>query len=355
MDSAIENPVPPQAVKDRATLDPAGADVGRESPYPDPPEPLPPFHAEFGSPEATEMVEVDGAMTPLALFPGLASLVSQCPSRGCGAMVTENGFEFWNAFADGYDGYMPMGGSYAGGGMWSWETEAERNRRQGIFGNGRVPKPTLKRVRKPTKAEVKAARAIAETGVFDNEADDMVQRLLNAADIVKKYVRFVSHRDGGLFEKKENRDAVRQSLIWLLADPECEKAFKDNNLTTPAEVIKKRGSTLAGAGILLDPTASREIGIPEVVRQAAQRHVDNLKNQAFTIDIEGQRLFTFFKNRAFEGASILFGRYSIEEIVVHESIHMVGEKKHPSWLGGHDLSGHPAYYAILAKCRIDKW
>lgn len=47
----------------RATLDPAGADVGRESPYPDPPEPQPPFHAEFGSPEATEMVEVSAQTT----------------------------------------------------------------------------------------------------------------------------------------------------------------------------------------------------------------------------------------------------------------------------------------------------
>ncbi|HMO81996.1 MAG TPA: hypothetical protein PKD24_14490, partial [Pyrinomonadaceae bacterium] len=110
----------------KATLDPTGASVGFESPYPNPPEPEPPFHAEFATPEATEMVEVDGVLLPLALFPGLASIVSRCPPRGCGAIRTENGWEYWTAFADGYEGYMPMGAHYAGYGYWSWKTEKER-------------------------------------------------------------------------------------------------------------------------------------------------------------------------------------------------------------------------------------
>src|SRR5690606_36133168 len=66
-------------------FDPAGADVGFENPYedPNPPEPPPPFHGEFAHPEGVEMVEVDGVLTPLNLFPGMAAILSQCPDRGC--------------------------------------------------------------------------------------------------------------------------------------------------------------------------------------------------------------------------------------------------------------------------------
>ena len=133
----------------RASLDPVGADVGFDNPYidPDPPPPPPPFRGEFASPEAIEMVEVDGILTPISLFPGLASIVSQCPRRGCGPIRTENGWEWWTAFADGYEGYLPLGANYAGNGNWSWQTQDERNKRK---------KPTLLEPR--TKAERDAAR-----------------------------------------------------------------------------------------------------------------------------------------------------------------------------------------------------
>ena len=180
-----------------------------------------------------------------------------------------------------------------------------------------------------------------------------LEELVAANDLVDKYVAFFTNGKGQEFEKPEHLKAIRQSLVWLIANPECNQAFKDANLPLPGDVIKKRGLTLAGAGVLLDPSVDSALGINETIRQAAVKHTENLATQAFTIDVNGGRLYTVFKNSAFSGSSWMWGTYALEEIVVHENIHVAGQPGDDK-ASGHDLSTFKYYSSIVSKCRIDK-
>lgn len=72
---------------------------------------------------------------------------------------------------------------------------------------------------------------------------------------------FASFKGGGKFEEEANRNAIKRALVWMLANPDCEKAFIDAKLATPASVIKKRGLTLA-SGDLMPPCGSCSHNMP---------------------------------------------------------------------------------------------
>lgn len=87
--------------------------------------------------------------------------LAQCPDNDCGAKQTNKGLAFFQAFADGYAGYLPQGAKYRGNGKWSFPTPKKN-------------KPTLKsQAGKRTKEEAAKGRAIAAIGIFDNEAEDV--------------------------------------------------------------------------------------------------------------------------------------------------------------------------------------
>lgn len=67
------------------------------------------------------MVEVDGILMEKGQAERLsaAGATAQCPRQGCGAQMTENGWAYWTAYADGYAGYMPMGANYQGNGQYT--------------------------------------------------------------------------------------------------------------------------------------------------------------------------------------------------------------------------------------------
>ncbi|MBX3294007.1 MAG: hypothetical protein KF881_14055 [Acidobacteria bacterium] len=49
-----------------------------------------------------------------------------CPNNDCGPRRTANGWERWDSWADGFEGYIPIGAYYSGDGSWSWMSERER-------------------------------------------------------------------------------------------------------------------------------------------------------------------------------------------------------------------------------------
>ncbi len=173
-------------------------------------------------------------------------------------------------------------------------------------------------------------------------------------DIVDRGVTFVRSRDGGNFENGENRKAVRRSLVWMVYDEDCAEAFNKAGLQTPEQIISSRGMIVAGAGMLLNSRNNSVLGISEGTRKNAVKSIDNSKVQAFTVGNKTGKVQTFYKNSAFVGASFWSGTYAIEEIVVHEMIHVAGVDKVESTFGGHDLSVYDHYRNILDNCRIDK-
>jgi hypothetical protein len=166
------------------------------------------------------MVEVDGILTPIYMFPGMAGVVSRCPDRGCGPIRTQNGWEWWTAFADGYEGYMPMGGQYAGGGRWSWRTQQERNRRP------ERRKPTLKNV---SKAESKRRQAERKRqGIQTNQRTE------------EDYVATNPNRFFFVFRKYDEKDLVDklEEIVKYAYNDECTKAFQAAGVTPITEQIQ---------------------------------------------------------------------------------------------------------------------
>jgi YD repeat-containing protein len=102
---------------ERTELDPMGADVGVAAPEPDPTPVFPVVRGEYGSPEAVEKVIVDGVEMYSNDFPGLMAIASRCPNNQC-SRVTDRGFEYWTAYADGYEGYLPIRANYRGNGEY---------------------------------------------------------------------------------------------------------------------------------------------------------------------------------------------------------------------------------------------
>ncbi|MFN2413332.1 MAG: hypothetical protein ABR535_09830, partial [Pyrinomonadaceae bacterium] len=87
----------------------------------------------------------------------------QCPNGDCGPISSSfRGRQVltmpFTAYSDGHSGYIPAGGRYRGNGTWSW-------------GPGGAPKPTLRGASRLSPAELARRRALAATGVFDNEGD----------------------------------------------------------------------------------------------------------------------------------------------------------------------------------------
>jgi YD repeat-containing protein len=105
----------------RYELDPMGADVGVENPYdvgPPPSPPPPQQYYEMGSPEGIETCTLDGILMPCNELMRKGDAAARCPNDDCGPRVTNRGFEFFHAFADGYQGYMAMGATYLGDGRF---------------------------------------------------------------------------------------------------------------------------------------------------------------------------------------------------------------------------------------------
>ena len=333
-------------------LDPSGADVGLAAPENPAPEPGPVQHWEYGSVEAVEWITVDGVSGPANHFPpGMVAAASRCPSGGCGPIRTEHGWEWWTAYADGYEGYIPMGAHYAGKGMWSWETVQERKRKARP-----ARRPTLKRsTGKPSKSEIEKRRETANTGKFDNESDKDVSVDPPDGENALEVVRFI-FRIAPLMERRvkmlgfsaSDGEAIGKDLVYMLISAACVKAFRDAQLATPGEIMRDRGLLIANAGLLTSSGNNQALGISEDDRRALVGHIRK-GSDAFTTYGETGPVYTFYNLWPSPN-------YSQRETSAHEAIHRSGVRSHWSaWstvfgFYGHDLSGYEHYSAITKAC-----
>ena len=347
-----------------AALDPTGADVGFANPYidPDPPPPPPRFHGEFATPEQTELVEVDGVLTPLWASPGWSGVVSQCPSRGCGAIRTENGWEYWTAFADGYEGYMPTASHYAGNGKWSGQTREQRRRRTGKFGRGKGPRPKLK-TRPASRTGPSGTTADNESEISDEIPKaldpnggllDIMSKVLFANKFIERTVRFIG------FSGDEQSALWNRLLMTLIWQP-CIDAYSafPKIKALPAQVMNGRGLTFVNANRLSDPSINSEFSSP-AVREAMFNGFDGVFGFLFGVP----RATTFVPNNYEQarGERIVIALNlahlwsDLDEDVFHEVIHGGGVPGQTGISGGlssvHDLSNYGKRYStLIAACK----
>jgi hypothetical protein len=333
-----------------AQLDPTGAEIGTPPESPNPLE-APSSRWEFGSPEAVDWITIDGVTAPANHFPpGLVAAASRCPNGDCGPIKTRNGWEWWNAFADGYEGYMPMGAHYAGSGMWSWQTERQRRpaRRQNT-------KPTLKNATKKSKAEVAQKRDLAATGIFDSEANGLDFSIVDPPEngsmipfIFKVTALFLRKvRTVGLTET-QSTDVYRR-LAFMVLSIDCVKAFRSAGLSTPAEMIRDRGLVIADSNLLMSRDNNERLGISNDFRRELITH-RKFGSDGFTSS-EGGAVYTFFNFWPSPN-------FPFSESFVHERIHGSNVGSHYSYWSypfpfyGHDLTAYEHYQNILDNCRL---
>lgn len=337
-----------------AHLDPMGADVG----FNPPPEPEPPpanSHPwEFGDPEEVDWITIDGVTGPANHFPpGMVAAASRCPSGGCGPNRTEHGWEFWTALADGYEGFMPMGANYAGGGHWSWQTQDDRRRREAgkrnRSGKGEKPKLKNKSPRRPVN-EAEIERLQPEFSNVDPPRDRdplaWIAFAFRMVALTKQRLQVV-----GLTEAQESDLGKR--LTYMMASSTCVDAFRSAKLATPAEVLRDRGLVYSHFSLLHSSSNNQRLGITETQRQEVVKN-ENLFSHGTTVTKwTGQPVYTFWRDISFGG-----GDYDLDENTAHEAMHAVGVGDHtwyPLGFGfsyGHDLTDYDDYGLILNACRI---
>ena len=344
-------------------LDPSGADVGFGPPVEGEPPPPTSLPWEFGSPEDVDWITVDGVTAPANQFPpGLLASASQCPRSGCGPIRTENGWEWWTGFADGYEGYVPENARYEGNGRLSFQTAQQRKPKK--------KKPELKKRAKLSKAEAAQKRAIADTGIYDNEDDfsnvdppsplnfwESLGFALKMATLIDRRVKIIG------FSESQTQKIV-DSLAVLTISPDCVSAFRRANIPTPAEVIRDHGVIIANFDEFAPPLsqALRDAGITEQLRFQTREHGNEaLRNYGtgFTVnardtDAAGLPRITVLFNHSFKGKIFPF-----DEVSAHETIHRSGvgaffSFSHFFGLGGHDLTGYDNYEDIVQNCGTSK-
>jgi len=191
----------------------------------------------------------------------------------------------------------------------------------------------------------------------DPDLFDRFHRMLRALTIWVNRVKVIKNGEGGDFEKDENSENVLRSFVWAMYDPDCEKAYKAAGLSPLADVINKKGLTIAGAGVLKNPKSLQMFGITNEQRERGLVSIDNHKSQAFTIN-RAENPVMFFKNNAFQAPTLFNGFASLNEVVVHEQVHVADVGDHTFRFFGisltDDLGSYGPFPEILAACRFDK-
>lgn len=157
-------------------------------------------------------------------------------------------------------------------------------------------------------------------------------------------------------EEKRLREALRPKF-----DGRCTRAFQEEGLISPLEVALTKGLVIRPARDLW----IREIGalglVYEVTRIKYQSEFSSGWAQAGTVPAirNGWRLTVdgrarvFLYDSAFAGACFVSRRFSLEDVLTHELIHVGGQARTPGWLGPltHDLKGFRAHDKLLEACR----
>ncbi|MEZ5306564.1 MAG: VCBS repeat-containing protein [Pyrinomonadaceae bacterium] len=184
-----------------AEMDPTGASMGTENPYQNQPTPMYlESWGEMASPEMPATVMVDGVETPLSAFPGMLAIVVGCPDNKC-MKATEEGFEFFKAFADGYAGYLNIHETY--------------------LGNGEIGIPSLKNNTEKTEVVV-----LDDDGtVFDSWGNSESSSYYSTGQIDRFETRFYysgSKRDSfpcaPTGKELRNNKSIRKQLVKLLKE-----------------------------------------------------------------------------------------------------------------------------------------
>lgn len=273
-------------------------------------------------------------------------------------MVTENGFEFWNAFADGYEGYMAAGGSYAGGGHY--QTKAQRSKSRADRERGSRGKPTKPNLKKPSKAEQVRNKQIAADSPLSNLAEDEYGDLDPPQSLEPGPLTDWARRMANLLERKvkiigfeeKQITKIRQAVIDFFASNDCSDAFRRAGRSTVPEIVRDRGIVFVHYTALQFTANNSRIGITEPERSRLWNRV-NIYAQATTVDWVGKPVIVVLKNSAFAGTPFEFG-----EVMPHEMVHGAGVPSTYAWYQflfgfiGHDLNGYRHYEDILTNCRL---
>lgn len=141
----------------------------------------------------------------------------------------------------------------------------------------------------------------------------------------------------------------------------CTEAFKDEGLLSPLEVALTTGFVLHPSRDLWD----KEIGslgfVSERTKIRYKSEFSTCRAQAGTVPamrdgwkltVDG-RARVFIHDSAYAGESFWFNRFSLEDVLTHELIHVGGQRATPGWLGplSHDLKGFEPHDKILEACR----
>lgn len=291
----------------------------------------------------------DGATVPISLAINLtrSSATSQCPSTGCAASAIQNGQVIrvnWNAFSDGYEGYMPIGSHYAGGGHWSWQTQKQRN--------PKPKKPTMKkgRTKRLPKAAAKERRDASKVTVPDNEADDF---LFNSTEPNRRFIVFGAG-------EREKAIQVKQ-IAYYARNESCSSAFSATGATSVNDQITK--TTIVTESVFLDSAQDSrwapdndQQNFPQLMRDTyyssgwpiSRLNWYNSTNDVSQVGDYLGRRFIGLTDRAFSGND-----GTLNEMVVHSFLHSGGVPgvTIKSLLGGHDLRHlGRKYHEVMRSC-----
>jgi hypothetical protein len=151
---------------------------------------------------------------------------------------------------------------------------------------------------------------------------------------------------------------IRKNMASLFTS-RCTEAFAKAGLRSPAEVAAREGVVILPARYLYKYSAKR-IGLAsEEPRRAYSEAFSSGRAQSGTVPstLNGAHLTTdgrariFLHDTAFLGKSFIFERYSLNDVLAHEFIHVGGQSSKSGWFFQHDLVGFEPYDEIMGACR----
>ncbi len=161
------------------------------------------------------------------------------------------------------------------------------------------------------------------------------------------------------FEPSEER-SLREAMVAKFSR-RCTEAFEEAGLLSPLEVARTTGFVMRPSRALWRKDR-RSLGfVYESTRRDYQSEFSSCWAQAGTVPAERDgwkltidgRARVFIFDSAFAGESLVFRRFSLEDVLTHELQHVGGQGKTPGWFGPftHDLKGFEPHDRILAACR----
>lgn len=344
-----------------AELDPLGADNGLEDPGP---LTLATRPDDFGTgwlvPSTSGgkcksdgiPIDCNWAMQMLASGAGV-----QCPHNDCGPQVRDlynaegkhvgsiltNPFQ---AFGDGFSGYLPLGVSYAGNGfilgsMWTGGASEKIGFELGSLAQGLAAYFAGRNVDKKKQRRSQPKPKPTTPVLIDEGSRSNLPTLLP-----------------GFHPGEEGR--VLETLNRIKANTNCTAAFAKYGLQNIAGLILN-GVVIGRADLLQNPDNWQMVGVTD---QAARTYVHegavgSSDVQAFTIRDwpNYSRNTRDFDNRPrifLNGSAFNGGTYSLQEVLVHEFLHVAGWPADEGLLRhfrSTDLSYHKGYKEIMEACK----